>query len=545
MSSFVTLPRFAPKFVKKFSSSGAPKSSLDKVHVVKRSKTRCLRISMSREGTEPGVAIRRKGRDQSLSQEGLASQNSEDTAPLKNVLEEPKLKGDSSPPWELFGKRLSLFGIDLNTEIGCIMLVYFVQGSLGLSGLAVSFFIKDELGLGPAEAGVLTGLSTIPWLIKPLYGFLSDSVPILGYRRRPYLFMSGIVNLCAWTALATVVSTPVATGICITASSLCVAVSDVVVDSLVVQRVQEGLKQGGSEGLEGSLQSLCWSSLYTGGILTAYFAGSLVQDYGPRFVFGCTALFPLLTTTVSVLLAEERVRRPDVGAGYEEMKNRVSQIWDAVKQPDLLLPAVFLFTWQATPNAGEAMFFFTTNELGFTPEFLGRVKLLGSIASLAGVVLYNNYLKTVPLKKVFRNVVYASMLLGSTQLILVTHANRAIGISDQVFALSDDVVLSVLGQLAFMPTLVLAARVCPEGIEATLFAALMSLLNAGGTVGGALGALSTKLFGVTETNFDNLAPLLSFCILTTAFPLFFLNYLPDENPENTDLEDPVKKGSSS
>jgi hypothetical protein len=30
------------------------------------------------------------------------------------------------------------------------------------------------------------------------------------------------------------------------------------------------------------------------------------------------------------------------------------------------------------------MFYFYTNELHFTPEFLGRVRLAGSIASLAG-----------------------------------------------------------------------------------------------------------------------------------------------------------------
>ncbi len=43
-------------------------------------------------------------------------------------------------------------------------------------------------------------------------------------------------------------------------------------------------------------------------------------------------------------------------------------------------------------------------------------------------------------------------------------------------------------QVSFMPIMVLAARLCPEGVEATLFATLMSILNAGGVLGGALGA---------------------------------------------------------
>jgi len=37
--------------------------------------------------------------------------------------------------------------------------------------------------------------------------------------------------------------------------------------------------------------------------------------------------------------------------------------------------------------------------------------------------------------------------------------------------------MSLIMQASFMPILVLAARLCPEGVEATLFATLMSILN--------------------------------------------------------------------
>ncbi len=39
------------------------------------------------------------------------------------------------------------------------------------------------------------------------------------------------------------------------------------------------------------------------------------------------------------------------------------------------------------------MFYFQTNELNFTAEFLGRVRLVGSVASLVGVGCYNFCLK--------------------------------------------------------------------------------------------------------------------------------------------------------
>lgn len=42
------------------------------------------------------------------------------------------------------------------------------------------------------------------------------------------------------------------------------------------------------------------------------------------------------------------------------------------------------------------------NELGFKPEFLGRLSLVSAISSLAGIILYDQKLKRVPLKEIFK-----------------------------------------------------------------------------------------------------------------------------------------------
>lgn len=40
--------------------------------------------------------------------------------------------------------------------------------------------------------------------------------------------------------------------------------------------------------------------------------------------------------------------------------------------------------------------------------------------------------------------------------------NKQLGLSNELFVLGDSLVLTVLGQVSFMPVLVLAARICPE-----------------------------------------------------------------------------------
>jgi hypothetical protein len=67
-----------------------------------------------------------------------------------------------------------------------------------------------------------------------------------------------------------------------------------------------------------------------------------------------------------------------------QLKERIKTLWGAVSRKDILLPTAFVFLWQATPSAETAMFYFQTNSLGFQPEFLGRVRLVGALASLAG-----------------------------------------------------------------------------------------------------------------------------------------------------------------
>ncbi|ESW15263.1 hypothetical protein PHAVU_007G058300 [Phaseolus vulgaris] len=436
--------------------------------------------------------------------------------------------------------NIKLFGVDLSPDNVAVAMVYFVQGVLGLARLAVNFYLKDDLHLDPAEAAVIAGFSSLPWLVKPLYGFISDSVPLFGYRRRSYLVLSGLFGALSWSLMATFVDNKYSAAFCILLGSFSVAFSDVVVDSMVVERAR-----GESQSTSGSLQSLCWGSSAFGGIVSSYFSGSLLDRYGVRFVFGVTSFLPLITSVVAILVKEQPMPGATTGwtllfSGtefWESSKQSIIQLWGSVRQRSVFLPTLFIFLWQATPQSDSAMFYFTTNSLGFTPEFLGRVKLVTSVASLVGVGLYNGFLKNVPLRKIFLATTLLGSALGMTQVFLVTGLNRKFGISDEWFAIGDSLILTVLSQASFMPVLVLAARLCPEGMEATLFATLMSVCNGGSVVGGLLGAGLTQLFGITKDRFDNLAPLIILCNLSSLLPLPLLGLLPGDHPDGNPDDD--------
>jgi folate/biopterin transporter len=408
-------------------------------------------------------------------------------------------------------------------ELMAIAVIYFVQGAMGLAQLSISFFLKDELRLGPAEVAALVGIAMLPWTIKPFYGLISDSFPIFGYRRRPYLVISSLLSASAWLVMAFLVKTPLLATVAIAMTSLAVACSDAITDAVVVQRARTE-----SAGDAGSLQAFSWAATSVGMIASAYLGGFLLERLGARTVFEITATLPLLITLAAFSISElpacalPAPNEPPASAWRQQL----AQLRKAFTSKRILLPAAFIFLWQATPTADSAFFFFTTNELHFNPEFLGKVQLISSIAGLFGVWLFQRFLRNVPMRRIFLWTTLISTLLGLTSLLLVTHLNREWGIDDRWFSIGDSLILTVAGRIAFMPVLVLAARLCPEGVEATLFASLMSIFNLAGLCSYQLGALLTHFLGITEVNFQNLGLLIVITNLTTLLPLPLLSWLP-------------------
>lgn len=247
--------------------------------------------------------------------------------------------------------------------------------------------MKDELHLSAPDVAALTALGFAPWVVKPLYGFLSDALPLAGYRRKSYLALCGVSGAAAWAAMANPFLVSSKTGVL--AATLVAAAStacaDVVVDSLVVERSrgegrgrkrgESGSEEGGpssppsppssSTEAAGTLQSLCWGAAATGGIASAAVSGSLVASAGPRAVFAATACFPLLLVAAAGLIDEERIVEGDEGVEekgsrtkkktknsssssvFSKLAAQARALWAAGSSSAVLAPALFTFVWQA------------------------------------------------------------------------------------------------------------------------------------------------------------------------------------------------------
>lgn len=161
-----------------------------------------------------------------------------------------------------------------------IILCGLSQGVQSLSDLALSYFYKDDLNLHPYEVSRIASIVSIPWIIKPVYGFISDSFPIFGFRRKPYLIIMAILVSICWTMMGLYVTTINQTIFFLIISSTATAFYNVIGEALVVELSQKQKEFDPDAGAKNV--SLFFMIRSCGNLFSACFIGPLLQIMDKR-----------------------------------------------------------------------------------------------------------------------------------------------------------------------------------------------------------------------------------------------------------------------
>ena len=345
---------------------------------------------------------------------------------------------------------------------------YFAQGMGGLAYEPVSYYLKDSLHLGPAQSAAFVAWMTLPLTIKPLFGVLTDFLPWAGARRRPHLIAVSLLTSAGWLLLAGLKTAQYGAALALLVLvNVGFVLSDVVCDGVMVERGKE-------QGKTGLYQAVSIGTLYATLIVTGFGGGWLAAHASYRAIFGLTALFPLLTAASALWLDE---------AGVGDMRETAARGWAGLSgmltDARAWAVAAGIFLWSFCPFLGTAQFFYQSEALKLSPLFIGGLSTAGGFAGLAGAALFGRLTKGGT-----DAVVRASITLGAplSLLYLFYRGPWSIAVLNVLFSLT-----GVVFRLAWMD---LAARACPEGAEATVFAAYMAVFNiaasASNTLGGSL-----------------------------------------------------------
>jgi len=336
-------------------------------------------------------------------------------------------------------------------------IVYFAQGMWYLPNLSITFLLKDSFGLSAAQTATFFSITVIPWLIKPVYGLISDFVPLFGQKRKSYFILtSGVAAAMGLTLTLMGSYSYWGVAIVFTLMGLGLAFTDVLTDALMVQNGQR-------LGLTGPFQAVQWAAISCASILVGVGGGWLAEHKYLSVTFLIATVFPVMTLAMAIFLIAE----PRVDPGERQFKETWQAIRSAIGSRTLWIVAGFIFFYNFSPSFGPALVYYATDQLHFSKIFLGTLDSLSYASGIVGTALYFAFSKSFP----FKRLIHFAIAAG------VTATLAYLGYRDQISAVALSLVFGAIAMTIQLTFLDLAARACPKQAEATFFAFLMSVYN--------------------------------------------------------------------
>jgi MFS family permease len=376
-------------------------------------------------------------------------------------------------------------------------IVYVVEGigqaRVGIIFQPLNFFLKD-LGWTPVQVAAYLAVLNFPWIIKPVFGLVSDFVPLLGYRRKSYLIVASLCAIAAYAGIARM-NEPSQFALLLVLTSYAMATASTLCGALLAEN-------GQSFHLSSTFVGQQWLWFYIAIMASALVGGQLVEHLPAlsalQVAAGVAAVAPIAVILASLFLLDEQ-KRP---VNRDELQRTFQSILAALQSRKLLLIAIFLFLFSFAPGFGTPLYYFMTDELRFSQSYIGVLASITSAGWIAGALVHRWLLRRMTSKALL----YLSIVLGTLSsasfLMLADELTGAI-----VFFANGAALM-----IATIATLSLAADYCPRRAEGFAFAGLMSIMNLAEVL-----AINTGAF-LYERVFDSrLAPLIIVSAASMAF----------------------------
>jgi hypothetical protein len=431
---------------------------------------------------------------------------------------------------------------------------YFVQGTSTLTEIPILYFIKFTLQMGDSGGQLFDALRQSGWFIKPLWGIISDKIPVFGYHRKSWYVLMAFAATVFWLINALLsfvgITIPLVYLVTFNLAFATYAFVDVVCDALMVT-------YGRKTGRVGSFINFQWAvlalanagSVYLGGWLQ----GRIRQDvYEPWLVFLLTGIPPLITAVVGIRNIEEdrqiatqrpavgiTLKWPDIKGTIRNGLHRLQSFPTAFNRfrrdnRPMWLLILFIFFWKFSPSVGYIERSYLIDVRGFTAESFGIILAVGGVTFFVSVLVYAWFVRQFPQTRWYQYL-YVMVALGVIAFPLSFYLYIdpdhpwwrlfEFTLPDQLNPLPGwnryqwfRLVLQTTLGFATIPAFIIPLTVAGETINVAYagvsYAVLMSLSNATnmfeGVVGAALYNVFTRpplnrLVGVFEKTFLNIA----------------------------------------
>lgn len=472
------------------------------------------------------------------------------------------------------------------------ILIALSLGLNSLSDLAVQFYCKDVLLLQPVEVSRYLSLVHFPWTMKPIFGLITDTYPILNKRRKYYIIIAAFTVFFSWFSIAIFPAsffnlilflTLMYSGMCfasVVGQAIVVELSKLNGEKLKKNLTNENIEKNNSDLRKSLIEdgskksqndakdfiSLFLIFKFTGSLISALFKGYLIKILSYSTIFIITGFLSVFILIGGLILIEsDFVQKSEDNSNTNKksndyldfskkdnkdkiylnenfdpsFRNKMKNLINFVSQKYIYIPTILLIIFMSTPSYEDPMFFFYTQELKLSSIDLGYVSIFSIVFTLLAIVLYKMKLKEYSFKTLIIGSSVTSFVFSFFTYILTKRYNLIIGIPDMLIILFSSSINSLLGELTLIPMLSLACLLCPKNLEGTAYSLFMSALNFGSILSKVFGSYLMQFMGITSKEYSNLPNLIliSKILSLVRIGIFFMfdnKYFSPENNSNPD-----------
>src|SRR5258708_9824431 len=198
-------------------------------------------------------------------------------------------------------------------------LVYVVEGVGQIGGLIaqpLNYYLKASQGWTPVQITGFITLFNLPWIIKPVYGLISDFVPLFGYRRKSYLLLVNAAAILGFIWV-TQLTAPGDLFIPLMVTAYTMAISSTLCGAVLVEHGQRLHESG-------TFVNQQWLWFNIAALAAAILGGPLLQHLSPAAALhgaaAIVAVAPLIVIVGTLFLVPE----PKLSIDLQGMKSTLA-----------------------------------------------------------------------------------------------------------------------------------------------------------------------------------------------------------------------------
>ncbi len=344
--------------------------------------------------------------------------------------------------------------------------IYFIQGIEGLPGLSLFLYLKEQLHFDASTIMYITSLTTLAWLIKPVWGYLCDN--FLSKKKWILLSLIGSILVSLYFGLSPLMSiAPII--ILSLLGNWNAAIRDVACDGMMCV-------EGKKENECGRIQAIQWTAITVASVLVGLGGGYISDNFNYKLAY--LSLIPIYLIIVGLV---SRFKTVDATQGENSRGGRTIQTLLSYRElftnKKFLLGCLFVFLYNFNPSFGTPLMFIERDSFHWSGTFMGVLSAIMSAVGIIGSVLYFKFGKKLDVRKWLTY----SVFIGATTTLCYLYFTP-------VTAVVYGTLFSLVGMFVFLNVMAWMAQATIPGKEATSFALLCSVNNLAGTASTISGA---------------------------------------------------------